>query len=263
MTEEKSNSPLINAAVEITKAVPIYQDALQPFAKETGKALGTVGQTINAAFAPLRGIVWGLERIEEFVKEKVSKKLENTSPEEIVTPPIEIAGPTLESLRYTGNNEELSNLYANLLASSMVASKTQKTHPAFVEIIRNLCSDEAKIFKIIYEEIQVPAIDIASQEINSSGYHLASQMISPVFYLAKCENFVNCQSYITNLERLGLIIIDKTRRLDGKFYSEIIEDSDIKKAIQEIEENKRIPRIIKYIFELTPLGAKFGQCCIE
>lgn len=63
-------------------------------------------------------------------------------------------------------------------------------------------------------------------------------MISPVFYLAKCENFVNCQSYITNLERLGLIIIDKTRRLDGKFYSEIIEDSDIKKSYKKLKKTK-------------------------
>ncbi len=49
----------ISAAADLAKAVPVYEDAIQPVAKEAGKALGTIGQVVNVALAPLRGMIWG------------------------------------------------------------------------------------------------------------------------------------------------------------------------------------------------------------
>lgn len=81
MTEEKSSiEGTINAVSGLVEKVPIYQDAIQPLAKEAGKALGTVGRSVNAALMPIRGLVWGIEQIEAFVQHKLAAKLESVSP---------------------------------------------------------------------------------------------------------------------------------------------------------------------------------------
>ena len=153
MTGEESPSAegnvegTIKAVTGLVKEVPVYEDAIQPVAKEAGKALQTVGRTVNAALLPVRGLVWGIEKIEEFVQTKVTKKLSNTPVENICPPDPAVAGPALESLRYTGHKESLSELYANLLASAMDKETAKTAHPGFVEIIRNMSADEARLLE--------------------------------------------------------------------------------------------------------------------
>ena len=155
MTDETSSNSegkvegTIKAVTGLVKEVPVYQDAVQPLAKETGKILQTVGRAVNAALMPAIGLVWGIEKIEEFVYTKVAKKLEDTPVDEICSPDLAVAGPALESLRYTGHKESLSELYANLLASAMDLKTAKTAHPGFVEIIRNMSSDEADEAKVL------------------------------------------------------------------------------------------------------------------
>jgi hypothetical protein len=85
----------IKAVTGLVKEVPVYEDAIQPAAKETWKELHTVGRTVNAALTPVRGLVWGIEKIEEFVTSRVTKKLENTPIDKICTPDPAVAGPAL------------------------------------------------------------------------------------------------------------------------------------------------------------------------
>ena len=154
MIEKESNNHInntINAVSGLVKEVPIYQDTIQPIAKEAGKALHTVGKVVNVALMPIRGLVWGFEQIEDFIQSKVEKKLEDVPIEEICTPDPSVAGPAIESLRYVGHNESLSELYANLIASAM-DSKTAKTaHPSFVDIIKNMSSDEALVLDHLFK----------------------------------------------------------------------------------------------------------------
>ena len=76
----------IDSATALAKAVPVYQDAVQPLAQETGKALGTIGKTVNMALAPLAAMVWGYDRIKDYLESRLAEKLENV-PEEQVQPP--------------------------------------------------------------------------------------------------------------------------------------------------------------------------------
>jgi hypothetical protein len=62
MEEEPDNnavSQTLDSVANLAKAIPLYQDAIQPVAKEVGKSLCTVGKTLNLALEPLNGIVWG------------------------------------------------------------------------------------------------------------------------------------------------------------------------------------------------------------
>lgn len=45
----------------IVKHVPVYQDLVQPAAKEVGTALQTVAKTVHIALAPVSALVWGYD----------------------------------------------------------------------------------------------------------------------------------------------------------------------------------------------------------
>ncbi len=161
-----------DAVKGVAQAVPIYQDALQPAAKEIGTALQTVAKTIHIALAPVSVLVWGYEQIRDFVNTKVAEKLKDVPPENIVTPKLNVAGPALEALRYTGHEETLRDMYANLLAASMDTRTATAAHPSFVEIIRQLTPDEARILRFLAEIKTVPLITVRAEKqetISSEG----------------------------------------------------------------------------------------------
>lgn len=41
----------------------VVEATLLPVAQQTGKALGTVGEAVNAALTPLNGIIWGVDKL--------------------------------------------------------------------------------------------------------------------------------------------------------------------------------------------------------
>jgi hypothetical protein len=254
----------INAVTGLIKAVPVYEDAIQPIAKETGKALQTVGKAVNAALLPIRGLVWGIEQIESFVHTKVAKKLENIPVENIQTPDPAIAGPALESLRYTGHKESLSELYANLLASSMDSETAKNAHPGFVEIIRNLSADEAKTLTFLFAKGVAPIIDIRREEkTGSSGVNL-HELVCTIGSDSGCEHRDLIGSYLINLERLGLIELDKGRFLSAAdAYTRITDDPAVKAIIEALNASTDFKaEVVKYFTKLTPFGRQFGQACI-
>lgn len=54
---------VIDATAGLVKAIPIYEDAVQPAAKQVGKALETVTKAVNVALAPVSLLIWGYDKI--------------------------------------------------------------------------------------------------------------------------------------------------------------------------------------------------------
>ena len=227
--KESTVEGTIKAVGELVDKVPVYDDAVKPFAQETGKALGTVGKAVNAALMPIRGLVWGMEKIEEFMKFKLSENLKDVPPENIQTPDPSVAGPAIESLRFTGHKESLADMYACLLATSMDKTTAKSAHPGFVEIIRNLSSDEAKILSHMANIKALPIVDIRKEAINRSGGSTVSQFVCSVGHDAGCEHSDLQDSYLKNLERLGLIDVRRDMHLTAEgAYDRILNDPPVK-----------------------------------
>jgi len=155
--EEKSvTKDVVDAATGLVKAIPLYQDSIQPAAKEVGKALETVAKTVNVALAPVGALVWSYEQIKDFVSTQVTKKLSAVDQHKIITPNPAVAGPALEALRYTGNESCSRDMFANLIASSMHENMEKYTHPSFVEVIKQLSPYRCKTYKRIFEKWKLP-----------------------------------------------------------------------------------------------------------
>ena len=67
MPEENDKSgsitEIVKAVGELADKVPVYQDAIQPAAKQIGKGLEVVAKAVNAALTPVEGLIWGVEQI--------------------------------------------------------------------------------------------------------------------------------------------------------------------------------------------------------
>lgn len=258
---DKQENQLLNAAVELVKAVPIYQDAVQPLAKEVGKALGTLGQTVNIALSPLRALVWSWETIEEYVKTTVEQKLRErrVPPERIQTPEPDIAVPALEAMRYSKLREQ----YAMLLATSMDRDAAKFAHPSFVEILKQLTSDEARILRFLpRKELAEPVLDVV-YDLPQRGRFTILRNASMLGEDAKCEYPELTPRYIDNLCRLGLTSVPEGRGLfDDWRYDRIRNSSAVRSALENVPENSQSGFELRHI-GLTDMGDGFRIACLS
>lgn len=113
------NPDLTKAIVTAATSGEPYKDALQPLARQLGKTLETGGRAVNLLLTPLEGVVWTGERIVDWVKTEVGKKIEGTPQDEVVSARVNIAAPAIEAARYISEEPDLQDMFANLLATAI------------------------------------------------------------------------------------------------------------------------------------------------
>lgn len=256
--KETNVKATIDAVTGLIKAVPVYQDTLQPAAKQIGKSLETVTKTVNIALAPIKALVWGYEKIENFISTSVSDKLKNVAEEDIISPPIEIAGPAVEALRFTGHEVNLRELFANLLASSMDKNTTDYVHPGFVEILKNLSSDEALLLQAFINVNYFPLIDVRMELKDNKGSKVEYSNFSQLYKLVDLKRPDLIPNYIDNLCRLGLTVIPPLTTLtDTSLYEPLENDLELEPLRKRIlDADAKVNYQRKYLL-LTMYGKQF------
>lgn len=252
----------IDAVTGLVKAVPVYQDAVQPAAKQIGQSLETVTKTVNIALAPIKALVWGYEKIEEFISTKVSDKLKNVPEENITTPPPQVAGPAVEALRFAGHDESLRELYANLLATAMDKETIHKAHPGFVEIIKNLTSDEALLIQAFSTQNSYPLIDIQAKiKEGNKGYAVMFSNYSHLHKKIKIQRADLIPTYLDNFCRLGILEIPSSRYITApNTYEPLESDKELDQLKKQIEEQMdRTVAFERKVIQLTAFGKLFVQ----
>jgi hypothetical protein len=254
----------IEAVQGILEAVPVYDDMLQPAVKELGKGALTLAKTINVVLSPLSLMVWSYEKIKEKLVPDLQNKLKNTPQENIVTPDPSVAVPAIEALRYTGHNDELRNMFSNLIASSMDKTTAPLAHPSFVELIKQINSDEAKIIKLLDGRNTFPILKVRLYDQNTpTNFGEPLLHFSNLPYEAGCSYPELGPGYLVNLERLGLINIsyDIYNTIPNAY--DIIENHSIIKQWEEHSPkiNKRFEST-RGALTVTAFGQKFYETCV-
>jgi len=218
--------------------------------------------------APVSALVWGYDIIKDFVSTRVAEKLRDVPPENIVTPKPNVAGPILESLRYTGHEETLREMYANLLAASMNKATASSAHPAFAEIIRQLVPDEARVLSYLSLHRSVPLITARNEyKPGLSGKVGGNDILVNVSLLgakAKCEAPEKAPEYIDNICRLGLATVPENYHLTEPNIYDPLENSPLVLGLKPIIERdqERILKIVRKTLQVTPLGNQFLNTCV-
>jgi len=261
----KDVKDVIDAATELCKAVPIYQDAVQGIAKEGGKALTTLGKTINVALAPLSVLIWGYERIADWLQESLSKKMEKTPPEQITTPDPAVAGPVVESLRFKAGDPDLREMYSNLLATAMDSKLAHSAHPAFVEILKQISPDEARLLKVLAQDRPFPVINIVRKEKSNNSSITIHRYLSLLGIEAGCRLPQQTPIYLDNLCRLGIIDIPAYGSyVDKSIYANLERHPEVKQACDTIGNSETHEfKIRQGMASVTSLGRQFIDSCVD
>jgi hypothetical protein len=269
MGEDNKVKETVEAVTGLVQAIPIYQDLAQPAVKQVGKALETVGKAINVALAPVGALVWGYEKCQDFISTKVADRLKDVPPEDIITPKPNVAGPAIEALRYTGHEETLSDMYANLLAASMDKNTASGAHPAFVEIIKQLTPDEAKLVGLFVPGRPFPLLNVRASHKNdpeqTKGGIIRLSHFSLLGSLAEVEFENLTPAYLDNLCRLGLInyLTPNIYYASPGIYDGLESHPDVLALKKEIETNPDMQCDFERTgFNITELGKQFAKVCV-
>jgi hypothetical protein len=258
MTEPTIPVEAAKAAKGLLK--PMYDDLVQPAAKEVGTALG---RTVRAALVPLRAVVWGAEQAEEYVHAALMKRLKHVPDDRIVTPKLNVAGPAVQALQFAGDEPVLREMYANLLATAMDRQTAEQAHPAFVEILKQLTPDEARILAYCPTTTSRPVISVFAKAVDGSGKQQALKHFSLIGVLAECEHSDLTASYLENLCRLGLTEIPAhVWYADQSLYEPLDNAPEILLLNEAIVARGRTPEIEHETFALTTFGKQFVKACV-
>lgn len=261
----KNTKDIIEATTALVEAVPIYEDAVQPAAKVTGKSLETIAETVFVALMPLRAIVWGANQFEGFIKDKVTSKLKNTDPEDIETPDPKIAGPAFESLRYTSDDDkQIQDAYANLFANAMNRKNKGIVHPAFVEILKQFNARDLLISDAILQNSATPAIAINLKISDHEGKRRIHRIVTLLGNQFTEISILDIQVSIENLDRLGLLELKFDSILTAvdtyKTFDDLPIVSQTKTALTNSTEGTY--QQTNFAIHRTELGRRFYKVCL-
>lgn len=240
---EAPKDPTLAFAEELAKQLPVkaaYRDVVKPGAKQAGQLVQDMVKTIQLALAPLQFAGAYQDRLRAFIDRAV-----RTVPEaNRLSPPPQILGPIVESIRYEPEGTPLDEMFSKLLGTSMNKETVQFAHPAYVLIVKQLSPDEAKVLSLLTKGhyLRVAIADYDSQT-NWFAPHKTEKEGFPLDQLSFPDNL---DLYIEHLNHLGLAELIQVGNQEALFAHPNRPQSGV-----------RITRSYK----LTAFGQSFMRAC--
>ena len=267
---------MTDEALEITKEVAkvvakdVYNDGLKGTVTQTGQIIESiVGLFNNVVLYPVKKANELFKyKLEDF-RNDLETRLNSLPEDKIVEPDLMVAGPALESLKYTYDKEELRNMYLNLLVSSMNKDTKDKAHPSYVEIIRQLTPLDAKVFKRLNEVGQVACAHPILKLNNTNKVYSSAYPNYIVEELLDLGDEFDLSASISNLIRLGLIH-HEDNSINGYDYEKFKNLNIIIKNKQMLDNMNNLKRngittsveIKKQVIMKNNFGERFAATCL-
>ena len=204
-----------------------------------------------------------VEKFKNDCLEKISKIPEN----KIQDPKLSIIGPALEASKFYIEEEEIRNMFSNLVAASMNSEHDDKIHHSFIEIIKQLSPYDAILFNSL--KPSNPFLEISFKVLDDDSH--GEIPFIPIFFTNKlCGDYRKNPISLTNLEKQGLIKFPHnchllTQGIYNDLYNhpEYLKLKHTKLAPIELQNDHHSIEIkdTKKLFELTPLGNAFKKIC--
>lgn len=258
----KGLDKLAEGVGKAVETVPdLYDDAFKSVSQESGKTLALIPRAINAALVPLRQ--WIAEREYKLAETEklLAKKLQYVGEDKIVTPEAYVAVPALQAISYSMDNKELRNLYANLLAKSMVTDTKTLVHPSFVETIKRMSPLDAIIYKIVMETKVRPLITISERSRNGGNYPIYENCSWIQNYSLK-----ECCTSFDSLAHLGLIQLPLVGYSTEDVYNVVKQNPLFREAELMVKKNLPKGRTLyheKRFIKIDELSKLFYNICVS
>lgn len=236
-------------------------------ASNLGKTAVTLTKTINNVLVPLAAINFAFDKARAYFSGKFQEDIAEIAkaipPEHIVEPKASIAGPTLQGLAFTHEEPNLKEMYLNLLATAMDGRAASVAHPAFVEIIKQLDSEDARLVRgALQSPLAIPIVQIHRKLKDGSGYQVLVQHLlnlknsdtgAPVEYAA-------LPAMIDNWIRLGLVEVRyDTFLTDPSNYLWVDQRPEFLRLKEAAQLDVATVEYQKGILQRTELGIRFSK----
>ncbi|MES1181604.1 MAG: DUF4393 domain-containing protein, partial [Flavobacterium sp.] len=237
-------------------------------------AIQKIGQALETVFGLSNTILLPLKLINEKARlnfqkhiDKYKEKLDKIDTEKIIDVPTILGTPIIDRLTYV-TNEEIANLFINLLTKASSSDTINEAHPAFIHIIDRMTIDEARLINHLSELNYFPFINIiARNKENSHIHNKLAWNLTGLELEVELLCSTNIDTYLNNLESLKIIEsqgkVYKTdellyKNLEEK-YSQLITEYNL--WASSMIQYQPMCEIQKGFFEITELGKSFINAC--
>ncbi|CAK8583160.1 DUF4393 domain-containing protein [Priestia megaterium] len=246
------------STTELTKM--IYPDLAQPAVQKVGSALG---ETLGLVTIPFRYLGLLNQKVDMNIKKHLQdyqQKIDSYEPEQIGTVTPEIGVPIIEELTRV-TNEELASMYINLLVNASLIDKSRYAHPSFINTIKSLSADEAKIINH-YKNGGDCLLFIDISKSNSSDgtrYNHFGTIFINVDDNIELQYKENKSFYFKNLEKLGLLTsnLNFPTSMDKVVNDKIEEISRQRRSFESLTESNDLLEEFNGHYVLDDYGKEF------
>lgn len=245
----------------------IYGDVAKPGVTQVGIALATVIGLLNTCLSPIKFLNEKTELNRQKNLEKLAERFSEIPADQVIEAPSEIAVPIAEKLVYV-SNEELRNLYIELLAKASTNDLCSSAHPSFVNIINSLSPDEAIILEHLYtnKKTAIPCIEVRLHDSKRSSSTRLTPYYSEYDNNSELTFNENASAYISNLIGLGILQHSDMVLRRKNVYEELEKklNDELETAKSKLDEaelkyfmKNKEPRYKKMQVFITPFGELF------
>lgn len=157
-----------------------------------------------------------------------------------------------------GSAEALRTRGEELLEMSADVDYDPEVHPAFPRILDQLAPDEARILRLLAMEGPQPSVNVR----DAGWFPISSELVAAGLSMVGTEAGLiregRTQSYLNNLNRLGLVWFSDEPVDEIKRYQLVEAQPDVKQAI----DGCRRAKIVRRSIHLTPFGLEFCRVCL-
>ena len=257
------NKDLTNIAKETGSQLVgnLYTDFLQPSIKTLGKTLGSVVELVTLFQVPIQYLNEKVKlnfskRLNEY-----AKKLDKIPDEKKCEVNPQIGVPIIERLGYI-TNDEIADLFTNLLTKASSVDTVNLAHPSFVQLIERLSVDEARIIKYLVEKDYILCISIRLiLDDNGSFFDILKNrtLIANEIHLDFPENE---GIYLDNLVSIGILdIAHGSHKSDETLYEPLLEKYSVKNIESAGEISFKKIKYPKSFYQITDFGKAFIKAC--
>ncbi len=234
-------------------------------ASQFGKAAITVGKTLNNCLLPIAAVNYAFDKARNYFtsdfEDDLKKATADTPEELLVEPKASLAGPALQGLAFSHDEADLKTLYLELIATAMDERHARKAHPAFVEIIKQLTADEARLLRDLLPRAQHP-VAMVKAHYPSGGTRTLLTFLTNWCDSKTDEPVPNPElpAMIVNWVRLGLIEVNFSKWIsDDKAYVWLEERPELVELRKEYQVDGVLVRPQRGVMEPTALGISFAE----
>lgn len=243
-----------------------YDDIAHPSAKSVGNTISLIPRTVGVLLGKWEKWVINGEESIRLTVNAVKERAAAIPEEKLTEPEPYVAVPAIQQLSYSYDSEELRTLYANLLVSSMNTDTKYKVHPSFVDIIKQLTPDEAKLLKAIPSTTMgyKPLVDL-QLNLGVGRGHISVLRNYTNIGEGVCDSPENICEYIENLDRLKILcVLEDIHVTDANMYVPLENSTffvGLKNGIPLSDGQSLATK--KKSFYITEFGKSFVDICVN